>query len=196
MHLIGIPVAALVASTGELEALTEVLAPLPSDLPAAIIVLRHLQPDQPSHLAEILASRCSLQVVVAEDGAELLPSCVYICPPGVHILVRNDARLALIKSGSFPPNRPSADLLLVSMALTAGPRALAVVLSGKGNDGATGATAIHLFGGMVVASDRVSSKEFAMPAATIGRNHAIDYVVPPDQISSLLGQLLGRSAAK
>lgn len=182
---------ALVSSTGGLEALTRVLGPLRTNFPASIIALQHQMPDHPSELCHILSRRCALKVVVAEDGRILEPSTVYIVPPGYHALVRSDGALALIVSGSYPPSRPSADLLLTSLALGAGRLAIAVVLSGKGSDGATGATAIHHLGGTVIASDQASSKEFSMPAATIGRDSAIDYIVPLDQISELLETLAG-----
>ncbi len=184
--LAGLPTVALVSSAGGLDALTRVLAPLPADFPAAVIALQHQMPDHPSQLAEILGRRCALQVVVAEGGMSLAPARVHIAPPGKHLLLRRDETLALIASGAYPPYRPSADLLLVSVALIAGPRAIAVVLSGKGHDGATGATAVHDFGGVVIAADKASSQEFDMPEATIGRDDAVDHVVHVDGIANLL----------
>ena len=64
--------------------------------------------------------------------------------------------------------------------------AIAVVLSGHGIDGATGATAVHHFGGLVIASDEASSTEFSMPGATIGRDTIIDHAVALDDIPALL----------
>lgn len=189
----GVPVVALVSSAGGLEALSRVLAPLPVDFPASVIALQHLMPDHPSQLADILRERCAMDVVVAEHGMALTPACVHVAPPGKHILLRQDDTLALITSGAYPPNRPSADLLLVSLALIGGSRSIAVVLSGKGNDGATGATAIHDFGGVVIAADEASSQEFSMPAATIGRDDAADHVVHVDGIATLLEELIGSS---
>jgi two-component system chemotaxis response regulator CheB len=72
------------------------------------------------------------------------------------------------------------------MALAVGSRAIAVVLSGKGNDGATGATAIHHFGGVVIVTDEASSLEYAMPQATLDRGHLVDHVVPLDEVAALL----------
>jgi two-component system chemotaxis response regulator CheB len=76
------------------------------------------------------------------------------------------------------------------LEIVTGPRAIAVVLSGHGNDGATGATAIHRLGGVVIASDEASSKVFSMPCATINRDQIIDYVVPVDGIAALLTRLV------
>ena len=94
--------------------------------------------------------------------------------------------MALIESGARPPYRPSADLLLTSLALAVGSRAVAVVLSGHGIDGATGATAVHHFGGMVIASDEATSTEYSMPGATIGRDTIIDHAIALDEIAALL----------
>jgi two-component system chemotaxis response regulator CheB len=184
-------VVALVASAGGLEALTRVLSPLPADFPAAIIGLQHQMPDRASHLTEILQRRSKLRLHVADEGSVLAPSCVFIAPPGKHTLMRMDGTLGLVVSGSYPPSRPSADLLLISLALCAGPRAIAVVLSGHGTDGATGATAIHDFGGVVIAADEASSQEFSMPRATIGRDNAVDHVAHVDEIAKLLEDIAG-----
>ena len=180
------PIVALVSSVGGLDALTRVLAPLPADFPAAVIALQHLEPEHSSELAPLLDRRCELKVVAGEHGMPLVPGHVHVAPPGRHVLLRRDETLALIVSGAYPPHRPSADLLLVSLAIVVERRAIAVVLSGKGNDGATGATAIHDFGGVVIAADETSSKEFSMPSATIGRHDAVDHVVHVDEIAALL----------
>jgi two-component system chemotaxis response regulator CheB len=147
-----------------------------------------------SHLAEILQRRSVLKVQVAEEGSVLAPGNVYIAPPGKHTLLRTDGTLSLVVSGTYPPSRPSADLLLVSLAISAGTRAVAVVLSGHGTDGATGATAVHDFGGVVIAADEASSQEFAMPQATIGRKDAADHVVHVDEIAGLLQEIVGRDS--
>jgi two-component system chemotaxis response regulator CheB len=107
-----------------------------------------------------------------------------VVPPGQHVLVVPGPRTALIASGPPPPSRPSADLLLSTLATAVGPAALAVVLSGGGHDGATGATAIHAFGGAVLASDEATSEVFSMPSATITRDSAIDDVGPLDELAA------------
>jgi two-component system chemotaxis response regulator CheB len=186
----GFPVVALVCSAGGLDALTRVLQPLPADFPGAVLVLQHVAPDAHSWLAEILARRSALPVVAAFDGAALSPGTVLVAPAGHHMLVTHQDVLALIASGPLPPARPSADLLLTSLALAVGSRAIAVVLSGHGHDGATGATAVHHFAGVVIASDEASSTEFSMPQATIGREGIIDHVVGVDEIAALLVRLV------
>jgi two-component system chemotaxis response regulator CheB len=179
-------VVALVCSAGGLDALTKVLEPLPAGLPAAVLVLQHAFPEHPSRLAAILDRRTALPVAAAVEGLPLVPGRVLVSPPGQHTLVTADETIALIPSGSLPPYRPSADLLLTTLAVTAGPRVIAVVLSGRGNDAATGATAVHHFGGTVIVSTADTSTYAAMPQATIDRDHTADHVVALDDIAALL----------
>jgi two-component system chemotaxis response regulator CheB len=181
---------ALVCSAGGLDALKEVLGGLPPEFPASVIVLQHVRPDQPSRLAPILARSCKLPVVTARNYAELEGAHVLVVPPGKHALATTDNRLALIESNGTPPYRPSADLLLSSLAVVAARRTIAVVLSGGGHDGATGACAIHDFGGIVLASDETSSEHFAMPAAAIERDDVVDYVLPVTEIAPALVALV------
>ena len=183
------PIVALVCSAGGLDALTRVLAPLSPDLPAAIIALQHLSPDAPSILADLIAARTALPVASARDGDRLTPGRVLVTPPGHHTLVTAQSTIALIESGSIPPARPSADLLLTTLALAAGPRAVAVVLTGGGSDAATGATAIHRFGGTVIAASPASSTQPGMPQATIHRDTITDQVVDIDHVAGLVTAL-------
>lgn len=181
------PVVALVCSTGGLDALSRVLAPMPADFGAALLVLQHLDPDAHSGgLSRILGRRTVLPVSDAGEGDVLKPGTVLVAPPGHHTLITRQGAVALIESGDRPPYRPSADLLLTSLALAVGHRAVAVVLSGHGIDGATGATAVHHFGGLVIASDEATSTEFSMPGATIGRVTIIDHAIALDDIAALL----------
>ena len=176
----------LACSAGGLDALTRILSDLPADFPAAVVVLQHQHPSSSAMLTPLLARRSTLPVLEARDHELIRPGTVVVAPSGHHTLVRPDLRLALIDSGDHPPYRPSADLLFVSMALSVGIRAVAVVLSGYGNDGATGATAVHHFGGTVLASDASNSAVFVMPAATIARDKIVDYVIPVEGIAAAL----------
>jgi two-component system chemotaxis response regulator CheB len=184
-------VIALVASAGGLDAISRILAMLPADLDAAVVVLLHMQPDRVSHLTEILARTCPLAVRTAEQGAPLLTGRVLVIPPGTHLLVTPEDQVTLIVSGSAPPSRPSADLLLATLATSIGPRAVAVILSGGGHDGATGATAVHVRGGTVIATDEASSTHFSMPLAAIERDEAVDWIVSVDEVAGLLVRLAG-----
>ncbi len=182
---------ALVGSAGALDAVARVLGGLPDGFPACVLVLIHQAPDRASQLVYLLGRRCALPVVVAEHDTALQQGRVIVVPPGKHLLITPELRAALIVSGATPPSRPSADLLLATLATAAGARAIAVILSGGGHDGATGATAIHVCGGTVVATDEASSQSFSMPLAAIEREDGVDHVVPLDEIGDLLVALVG-----
>lgn len=124
------PVVALVCSAGGLDALTRVLAPLPGDLSAAVIVLQHMQPDRGSELAAILGGRTALPVGFASDGDRLTAARVLVAPPGQHTIIGPDNTLVLIPSGTVPPYRPSADLLLTTLAVAAPDRGSSPLATG------------------------------------------------------------------
>jgi two-component system, chemotaxis family, protein-glutamate methylesterase/glutaminase len=174
---------ALVGSAGGLTAASTVLAALPVVLGAPLIVLLHLGPNHVSRLAAILARTTELPVKQAESGDALVDDWVFVAPPASHLLVRSDGALEL---GSGPPVRrlrPSADVFLTSLAVAYGSGALAVILSGAGHDGAAGAAAVRLAGGLVIAQDRDSADHFGMPSAAIEEG-AVDRVLPVGQVAA------------
>ncbi|GID28117.1 chemotaxis protein CheB [Paractinoplanes brasiliensis] len=180
-----LPVVALVASAGGIEALTHVLAPLPPGLPAAVIVALHQDPIRVSYLREILARTTSLPIAVAHDKAPMTPGRVLVVPPGYHLLVTSEARVGLIATGPIPPARPSADLLLCTLAVTCGARALAVILSGMGHDGQAGVRAVAQCGGIVLAQDAATAHFPSMPAAAVTTG-AVHQVLPLDDIAEAI----------
>jgi two-component system, chemotaxis family, protein-glutamate methylesterase/glutaminase len=182
------PVIALVASAGGLDALEQILGALPKTLDASVVVLLHQAPDRDSRLVELLGRRSILPVDEARDGVALRPGRVTVVPPGRHLLIGRGLRTTLIDSGASPPNRPSGDLLLATLATAAGARVLAVILSGGGHDGATGAAAVRALGGTVVATNQASSQSFSMPDAAIRRG-IVDHVVPLEGVADLLWRL-------
>src|SRR5256885_1361631 len=150
-------IVALAASAGGLTALSRVLAALPEGFPATLVVVQHLDPRHRSLLADILSRRTSLRVKQAEEGEPVQPATVYIAPPNRHLLVNPDGTLSLSQSELVHFLRPSADLLFESVAACYRERAIAVVLTGTGSDGAMGVQAIKKMGGTVIAQDEESS---------------------------------------
>lgn len=188
------PVLALVSSTGGLDALARVLGPLPADFPAAVIAMQHTDPSHASELAGILDRKTDLPVRPATTGAELVPGEVLVPPAGTHLLVGTDDRVHLIPTGLIPPSRPSADLLLSTLAVALGKRAVAVVLTGSGHDASLGVQAITLFGGACFVQDEASSVQYSMPRSATA---AGDFgpPLPLDEIAAALVELLmGRRA--
>lgn len=186
-------VVALVASAGGLQAISSVLSELPADFPAAIVVLQHLSPNHPSRLVEIMARQTSLQVKQAEAGDELCPGVVQIAPPGSHLLVKPDGTLLLSHAAQVHFVRPSADVLIASLATSLGQRAIAVVLTGSGVDGSSMLSALKQAGGTVIAQDEATSQSFGMPGAAI-RSGCVDHILPLGSIAQTLISLVRKDA--
>jgi two-component system chemotaxis response regulator CheB len=184
-------VIAIAASSGGLAALSEVLRTLPATLPAAILVLQHLSPDQRSRLTEILADRTALSVRQAAQGMRLEHGVVYVAPPGAHLLVGPEGRLALSQLPPLHWCRPSADRLFASVGAKYGPGAIAVVLTGYGVDGAEGAQVLRRLGGTVLVQDDATSARPDMPRAA-RRAGDVDRVLPLGEIAAELETLVGR----
>ena len=184
----GFDVVALAASAGGLNALSHVLAALPANFPAAIVVVQHLDPRHRSLMADILSRRTAAPVKEAEEGERVQPGCVYVAPPNRHLLVNPDRALSLTQTQLVHFVRPSADLLFESTAASFKERAIAVVLSGSGHDGAMGVTAIHKMGGTVIVQDAKSAEFTGMPEAAAATGVA-DFVLALDEIAPALLKL-------
>ncbi|MBV8599109.1 MAG: chemotaxis protein CheB, partial [Actinobacteria bacterium] len=146
-----VDVVAIVASAGGIAPIERVLGSLPAGLNAAVLVLLHLTPLHPSLLPTILARKTMLRVKSAEDGDALEAGTVYVAPPDAHLRV-DGAHLRLDRvTGVVHHVRPSADVLLESLAERNSTHCVAVVLSGTGVDGAEGAAVLRRAGGTVLA---------------------------------------------
>jgi two-component system chemotaxis response regulator CheB len=188
-------IVALAASAGGLTALSRVLAALPEGFPATLVVVQHLDPRHRSLMADILSRRTPLRVKQAEEGELISPATVYIAPPNRHLLVNQDGTLSLTQSELVHFLRPSADLLFESVAASYRERAIAVVLTGTGSDGAMGVKAIKKMGGTVIAQDEATAEFFGMPSAAI-QSGSVDFVLPLDEIATALVTLVIKGEAE
>ena len=179
---------ALAASAGGLNALTHVLAALPGDFPAALVVVQHLDPRHRSLMADILSRRTALPVKEAIDGDQLQPGRAYVAPPNRHLLVNPDRTISLTQTQLVHFVRPSADLLFESTAASFKERAIAVVLSGSGHDGAMGVRAIKKMGGTVIVQDAKNAEFAGMPQAAEATG-IVDFVLSLDEIAPALQKL-------
>lgn len=182
-------IVAVAASAGGLTALIEVLTDLPADFKAAIVIVQHLDPRHPSLMAEILSRRTVLKVIQASEGDKLTPGSVYIAPPNNHLLVNGDGKVSLSQSEMVHFLRPSADLLFESVAASYQARAIAVILTGTGTDGAMGVEAIKKMGGTVIVQDAKTAEFPGMPAAAIKTGN-VDFILPLAEISLALRTLV------
>lgn len=183
-------IVAVAASAGGLTALSELLAPLPADFAATLVIVQHLDPRHRSLLADILSRRTVLTVKQAAEGDTLHPACVYIAPPDRHLLITPDHTVSLTQSELVHFVRPSADLLFESVAAAYTEHAIAVVLTGTGSDGAMGVTAIKKTGGTVIAQNESSAEFYGMPGAAISTG-SVDFILPLNEIGAALLSLIG-----
>lgn len=180
-------VVALGSSAGGLNALTQVLRSLPKDFPASVVVVQHLSPDHKSWIANLLGHALIMKVKQAEHGEIMLPGTVYTAPPDEHLLV-GPGKIQLAHSQLVHFSRPSIDLLFESVAGTYGSRAVGVVLSGSGRDGATGIRAMKEAGGITIVQSPESAEFRPMPQAAV-ETGCIDFVLPLEKIGSTLIEL-------
>jgi two-component system, chemotaxis family, protein-glutamate methylesterase/glutaminase len=185
---------ALAASAGGLRALTDVLSALPRDFPVALVVVQHLDPRHRSLMAEILGKRTSLVVKEAREGDTLERGLALIAPPNRHLLINPDRTVSLSQSELVHFVRPSADLLFESTAAAYKERAIAVVLSGSGRDGAMGVKAIKKMGGTVIVQDEKTSQFFGMPEAA-QQTGLVDFILPLPEIAPALRTLVTGEAS-
>ena len=188
-------VVAIAASAGGLNAIGRVLKNLPENFAASILIVQHLDPRHRSLMAEIMNRHTRLRVKQAEEGDALHAGRVYIAPPDRHMLVNRDHTLSLTQTELVHFLRPSADLLLESVAAAYKDRAIAVVLSGSGRDGAMGVQAIKKMGGTVIAQNEETAEFFGMPSAAIDSGN-VDLTLPLDDISSALVTLVNGSISQ
>lgn len=173
------PVVALGASAGGLEALKSFFRAVPEKTEIAYLVAIHLSPKQPSMLAEILAKESRIPVATAVDGERVKPGRVYVMPP------EKDLRLfrgkILLLDQVAHPSPHIIDEVFISVAKECQKRAVAVVLSGTGTDGARGIRDIKTLEGLVIAQSEDSAAYSGMPKSAADTG-LVDMVLPPEEM--------------
>ena len=185
-------IVAIGGSAGSSAVLKRLLSDLPRDLPASVFVSTHIPAHSPSLLAEILATNASLPVSQAVDGQPVEPGRVYVAAPDRHLLLIDST----IRLGEGPREnmvRPSIDPLFRSAALSYGPRAVGVVLTGMLNDGASGLHAIKAAGGTAVVQHPLDAEADEMPRAALEAVE-VDHVARAADLGKLIGAIAGTDA--
>lgn len=185
-------VAGIGASAGGLEAITVLISQLPEGLDKlAVVIAQHLSPTYKSRLTELLARETPLQVVEARNQMALAPGSIYITPPDRDIIIRNRTILLQKPSSAVRP-KPSVDMMLDSLASDLKGKAIGIILSGTGSDGATGIRQIKSHGGITLVQDPHSARYDGMPRAAIDTG-LVDRVLPPHQLSAALMDFINQS---
>jgi two-component system, chemotaxis family, protein-glutamate methylesterase/glutaminase len=178
-------VVAIAASTGGPPALRTILDGLPPDFPAPILIVQHIARDFSAGFADWLGGSGRLRARLADDGELLLPGTIYVAPDDRHLGVSREGCAVLSRDPPIGGFRPSASHLFASTGRVYGPRAMAVILTGMGDDGADGLEIAHAAGTFVVAQDEASSIVFGMARAAIERGTA-DCVLPLERIGPII----------
>jgi two-component system chemotaxis response regulator CheB len=181
-------VIAIGASAGGVDALKVLVAALPADLEASVLIVLHLAPTSPGRLPQILGSVAALPVAVGSNEEIILPGRIYVAPPNRHMLVTNEGRLVITLGPEENHARPAINPLFRSAALAFGPRLIGVVLTGYLDDGAAGLLAIKQGGGLAVVQDPKEAEAPSMPLNALRAVRA-DYCLPLREIGPLLASL-------
>ncbi|BDI20028.1 chemotaxis response regulator protein-glutamate methylesterase [Nostoc cf. commune SO-36] len=180
-----VEVVAIGVSTGGPNALTVVLNEFPADLSVPILIVQHMPPMFTKLLAKQLAAKCQIPIDEAVPGQILKPGHAWIAPGDFHLIVQRDktgVRLATHQASPENSCRPSVDVLLRSVAQVYGAGAIAVILTGMGQDGLHGCQCIREAGGQVIAQDKATSVVWGMPSFVVNAGLA-NKILPLNQIA-------------
>ena len=181
------PIVGVGASAGGLEAFTALLAALPVDTGMAFVLVQHLDPRHESKLSMLLSRGTKMPVVEISDGTPAQPDCVYVIPPNTDLTVVKGV-LRLTPRLEETRHHLAVDYFLRSLAKDKKSKAIGVVLSGTGSDGAQGLKAVKAEGGVTFAQDQASAKYDGMPRSAVAAG-AVDYVLPPAKIAKELARI-------
>ena len=176
-------VIAVGASTGGTEALRVILEAMPSDAPGMVLV-QHMPEGFTGAFAQRLNQSCAVEVKEAVNGDRVVTGLALIAPGNRHLIVHRDGTQYVVEVMDGPlvsRHRPSVDVLFRSVAQSAGPNAIGVILTGMGNDGAEGLLEMKKAGAFTIAQDESSCVVFGMPKEAIERG-AVDKVATLSRI--------------
>lgn len=187
-----IELVAIGISTGGPNALRKVFALMEGDLPCPIVVVQHMPAGFTTEFAKSLDRVCSLRVKEGEDGDKLEAGTVYIAPGDHHITVTRSGGVARLHTNRDPVrngHRPSADVLFATVAEHYGHKAIGVIMTGMGKDGATELGSILKKGGITVGQDEGSSVVYGMPKVAYEMGH-VQYQTPLSEMAETLMRLV------
>jgi two-component system chemotaxis response regulator CheB len=173
---------AIGASTGGPPALAVILKGLPRGFPLPVVIVQHIAPGFVKSLAQWLKRESPLEVKVAGDGDILSPGTVYLAPDDRHMEIGRDRNICLSDSPPVRGHRPSVDRLMESASHSYGKRAVGVILTGMGSDGADGLKKLRDAGGLTIVQDEATSLVYGMPREAALRGGA-EIISPLEKIA-------------
>jgi len=190
-----IQLVAIGASAGGPPALQHILAALPKDFPVPLLIVQHMASGFVEGFTGWLRDSTGFPVQVAVHGAQPLPGHVYVAPCGTHLAVANSGLLRLADDPPEGGLRPAVSALFRSVAEACGERAVGVLLTGMGRDGAAELKQMKDSGAITIAQDEETSVVFGMPGEAV-RLGAATYVLPLERIAAMLSSISGREGAR
>lgn len=178
------PVVGIGASAGGLEAFTAFFSVMPPDSGMAFVLVQHLPPDREAMVAELLQAHTAMKVAEVVDGMKVEPDHVYVIRPG-HTLTIKEGHLHLGERLERPRHSRPVDDFFRSLAEEQRERAICLIMSGMGSNGAAGAQAVKAVGGLCIAQDPESAQFPSMPRHLIDAGYA-DLILPPSEIPDAL----------
>lgn len=188
---------AIGSSTGGPPALEKILAPLPAEFPAPIVIAQHMPLVFTQSMSKRLNDICALKVVHADHGTPIVPGQVHIAPGGQHLHIVQRAGRLFATVNDEPADaayKPSVSALFQSCAKATGKQTLGIVLTGIGNDGLEGAKPLHELGATLIAQDESSSVVYGMPRA-IAEAGIANAQLNPEAIAMMLKGMASKQAA-
>lgn len=185
-------VIAIGGSLGAIEAVRQLFSELPPDLAASMFIVIHVGAHGINRLADIFGANSPIPVSTAVDGERLQRGRAYVAPADHHLLVVDD----VVRLGRGPREnmaRPPIDPLFRSIAISYGPRAIAVVLTGMLNDGAAGLADVKRCGGVTVVQNPADALASDMPWGAL-RASNVDYRAPLSDMATLLTDIAQQEA--
>jgi two-component system chemotaxis response regulator CheB len=185
---------AIGVSTGGPPAVQKVLAALPADFPAFILIAQHMPATFTGPFAQRLNSASQISVKEAEDGERPKPGWAYVCPGGKHLSLTGRGTMPYISVSLEPTSaiyKPSATVLMESAGRVMGPHAVGVIMTGMGSDGCEGIESLRKQGGFVIAQNEASCVVYGMPKAVVDANFA-DEIVELDKLAETILEAVHR----
>lgn len=179
---------AFTGSAGGLIPLMTILADLPANFAAAVVVAPHM--GESSVLPQLLQRRCRLPVEFVCDGEIIRAGRIYVCPPRRHVLANAERTFALAETDPLSMPCPSGDWLFHTVAASYGEQAAVIVLSGSQSDGARGVRRVQAAGGIVLVQDPQTCAVPSMPLAALHTN-CVRATLRPEQIAPSLVAMIG-----
>lgn len=188
----GVSLVGIATSTGGPPALTSVLGALPRDFPAPILLVQHMGAPFMEGFASWLATQTLLRVKLAENNELPIAGTVYVAPGDRHLVLAPGSVMRLNTDPPLASQRPAANVLFQSLARVAGPKAVGVLLTGMGEDGARGLLEMKEAGAFTIAEDETTAVVYGMPAAAV-RLGGVSVSLPLDQVGSRLVQMFAEA---